>query len=96
MLIINIECLRSDDYIDALLLCDFSFIIADEFHNFKTPSSLQTKGLIKLLSKQRPKHFYALTGTPAPQGEIDLWTTFVTMGKTELPFLSGVRNTSTT
>lgn len=86
MLIINIECLRSDDYIDALLLCDFSFIIADEFHNFKTPSSLQTKGLIKLLSKQRPKHFYALTGTPAPQGEIDLWTTFVTMGKTELPF----------
>ena len=86
ILIANIESLRSDEYIDALLPCEFQFIIADEFHNFKSPKSLQTKGLFRLLVASTPAHFYTLTGTPAPQGEIDLWTTFYTLGITELPF----------
>ena len=61
-------------------------MIIDESHNFKTHSSMQTRGLFDVVAKLRPAHLYLLTGTPAPQGEIDLWSTFTLLGVTNLPF----------
>lgn len=81
-LICNIESLRSKEYREILIRTGTTFIIADEFHNFKTPTSLQTKGFLYLLDCLRPKYVYMLTGTPAPQGYIDLWTTFKVLGRT--------------
>lgn len=85
-LIVNTECFRSADIKKPLTQTGCCFFIIDEFHNFKTPNSQQTKGLFDVLSKLRPLYLYLLTGTPAPQGEIDLWTTFLLMGKTDLNF----------
>lgn len=86
ILIVNIECLRSREYLQFLTTLKFRFVIVDESHNCKSPNSLQTKGLLEFLRIQNPEHVYLLTGTPAPQGEIDLWSTFYILGKTELPF----------
>lgn len=52
-------------------------------HNCKSPNSLQTKGLLDIEKGLKPKELYLLTGTPAPQGEIDLWSTFYLLGQTK-------------
>ena len=85
-LIINTECLRIKAYKDLLAKTHCSFVVVDESHNFKSPTSLQTKGLFDVLGFLRPAFLYLLTGTPAPQGEIDLWSTFKLLGVTNLPF----------
>lgn len=85
-LIVNTECFRSKCYRDLLAKTNCSFVIVDESHNFKSPTSLQTKGLFDVLGYLRPAFLYLLTGTPAPQGEIDLWSTFQMLGVTNLPF----------
>lgn len=85
-LICNIESLRSLVYRSHLAKCGASFVIVDESHNFKSPTSQQTKGLFTVVDSLKPLHLYLLTGTPAPQGEIDLWSTFTLLGVTTLPF----------
>ena len=85
-LICNIEALRGAEYRKLLECCGAGFVIIDESHNFKTHSSMQTRGLFDVVAKLRPAHLYLLTGTPAPQGEIDLWSTFTLLGVTNLPF----------
>lgn len=82
-LICNIEALRSKEYRALISKCGATFMIVDESHNFKTPTSLQTKGLFEVVHSLKPKFLYLLTGTPAPQGEIDLWSSFVLLGKTK-------------
>lgn len=85
-LICNIESLRSLVYRSYLAKCGATFVIVDESHNFKSPTSQQTKGLFTVVDSLKPLHLYLLTGTPAPQGEIDLWSTFTLLGVTNLPF----------
>lgn len=80
-LICNIETLRGSAYREILNKCGASMIIVDESHNFRAYNSLQTKGLLDLVRNVRPEYLYLLTGTPAPQGEIDLWSTFTLLGK---------------
>lgn len=80
-LICNIESLRSADYRSIMARSGASFIIIDESHNLKSPTSQQTKGALALIATLKPTHLYLLTGTPAPQGEIDLYTTFFMLGK---------------
>lgn len=75
-LVINTESLRSDSLVALMIKSKASFIIVDESHMVKTPTSQQTKGLLSLKTKLNPTYLYLLTGTPAPQGEIDLWSTF--------------------
>lgn len=82
VLICNIECMRGDDYRAVIGKCGIDFIIVDESHNFKTFNAQQTRGLIDLTQRLKPQYLYLLTGTPAPQGEIDLWSTFYLLGKT--------------
>lgn len=85
-LIINLESLRSKEYREVLHKFKEHFLVVDESHNFKSATSLQTKGLIELSEIWKPRHLYLLTGTPAPQGEIDLWSTFYLLKKTDKPF----------
>lgn len=85
-LICNTESLRSKEYRALIIKSQATFIIADESHQFKSPTSLQTKGLFEVVKALKPTNLYLLTGTPAPQGEIDLWTTFALLGKTEYNF----------
>lgn len=85
-LICNIESLRALAYLEPLCESGARFVIVDESHNFKSPNSAQTKGLIELEKKLHPDNLLLLTGTPAPQGEIDLWSTFYLMKKTADPF----------
>jgi len=85
-LLINIESLRSKEYVDLLCQSGAEFIVADESHQFKSPTSLQTKGLFQMVNTLQPKHLYLLTGTPAPGGQIDLYTTFALLGKTKDSF----------
>ena len=82
-LICNTESLRGAEYRSLLYTCGASFVIADESHNFKSYNSLQTKGLIGVAASLKPAQLYLLTGTPAPQGEMDLWSTFYLLGKTK-------------
>ena len=85
-LICNIELLRSKEYLSLLSRTKVKFIIADESHQFKTPTSLQSNGLLELVRVLAPQYLYLLTGTPAPQGYMDLWTTFYLLGKTKDSF----------
>lgn len=85
-LICNIELLRSSDYLALLKTFNFQTLIVDESHNFKTHNSKQTKGLLELVKVKMPTFLYLLTGTPAPQGEMDLWSTFYLLGKCKEPF----------
>lgn len=82
-LVCNIESLRSEQYVLAIAASMAKFIIVDESHNFKSPTSAQTKGLFELVNLLKPSHLYLLTGTPAPQGEIDLWSTLSLLEKTK-------------
>lgn len=85
-LLLNIESLRSKEYLRALLDSGIDYIIADESHNFKSPNSLQTKNFLGLIDKLQIKYRYLLTGTPAPQGYIDLWSTLYALKVTNDPF----------
>ena len=81
-LICNLECLRAEPYVNAIAASGAKFIVVDESHNFKGHNSAQTNGLFALLKLLNPTHLYLLTGTPAPQGEIDLWSTLSFLNKT--------------
>lgn len=85
-LVCNIETIRGPEYLAALKESRCNFIIADESHNFKNPTSLQTKGLIEIVEYMRATHVYLLTGTPCPGGEVDLWSTFRLLGVTRDSF----------
>lgn len=50
---------------------DFDCVIIDELSSFKSSSSKRWKALRKLIFTA--PYFYGLTGTPAPNGYLDLW-----------------------
>ena len=81
--VVNIESLRSDKFLTPLIESKPTAVIADESHNFKGYKSKQTLGLLDLMETAKPEFLYLLTGTPAPQGEIDLWSTFYLLGETD-------------
>ena len=85
-LIINIAVLQSEPFVNIMLESKTDFIIVDESHNFKTYNSSQTKGLLRLCKGLSVKYLYLLTGTPAPNGEMDLWSTFYLLDKTKDTF----------
>lgn len=49
----------------------FPIVVIDELQSFKNPSGVRFKALKKVMPKTY--RFMGLTGTPAPQGVIDLW-----------------------
>ena len=85
-LIVNIETLRTANYRSEIYKSGCSVVVVDESHNFKSPTSLQTKGLFDVVGQLKPAFLYLLTGTPAPNSEMDLWSTFRLLGKTKEPY----------
>lgn len=79
-LIVNTECFRSKEYVDLMVKSGASWLVLDEAHNFKTPTSLQTKGLFAVINNLKPPYIYLLTGTPTPQGYMDLYTYLTIFG----------------
>ncbi|GMA48646.1 DEAD/DEAH box helicase [Alicyclobacillus contaminans] len=49
----------------------FDMVVVDEFSSFKNPQAKRFKALT--LVRQHIKRFVGLTGTPAPNGLLDLW-----------------------
>lgn len=50
----------------------FDMVVCDEFSSFKNPTANRTKAL--RLVRPHIKRFVGLTGTPAPNGLMDLWS----------------------
>jgi len=50
----------------------FDFVVIDESSSFKSPSSKRFKALRKVSDKS--EYFTLLTGTPSPNGLLDLWS----------------------
>lgn len=82
ILICNTESLRSSEYRKLLKLSKAGFVVVDESQMIKSPNSIQTKGLLELVRTIQPEYLYLLSGSPFPQGEIDCWSTFTLLGKT--------------
>ena len=51
---------------------DFDAVVIDELSSFKSPKSQRFKALRKYITKS--SHVIGLTGTPVPNGLIDLWS----------------------
>lgn len=86
VLITNTETLGIDNYLNEIIGAGIEFLIVDEAHDFKNPESNRGKGLIKLVNAERVKNIYLLTGTPTPQGKIDLYTPMFLTGYEKLPY----------
>lgn len=48
-------------------------LVVDELSGFKTKSSVRWKTARRLITDHRIRHVWGLTGTPAPNGYLDLW-----------------------
>ena len=51
---------------------DFDMVVIDELSSFKSPQAQRFKALRKVIKKSR--RVVGLTGTPAPNGYLDLWS----------------------
>jgi SNF2 family DNA or RNA helicase len=51
----------------------FRTLIIDELSGYKSNSSVRYKTARKLIARDRISHVWGLTGTPSPNGLIDLW-----------------------
>ncbi len=51
---------------------DFDMVVVDELSSFKSPKAQRFKALKKYITRSR--YVIGLTGTPAPNGLIDLWS----------------------
>ena len=71
---------------------DFDMIVIDELSSFKSSSSKRFKALRKI--RPRVKRIVGLTGTPAPNTLMDLWSqiNLIDMGQRLGRFISNYRN----
>lgn len=85
VLITNIETLRGDAIVDALIaqIKDgvLGMIVVDEVHRCKNPKAKQTKGLLSL----NPHYKLGLTGTPIVNSPLDLFSMMQWMDRTVPP-----------
>ncbi len=68
--IMNHEGILMKSLWKEILACAWDFLVVDESHRFKNPTSKRTKGLLPLAAKT--PHKILLTGTPVLQNVIDL------------------------
>lgn len=72
---------------------DFDMVVIDELSSFKAHESKRFKALRKV--RPRVKRIVGLTGTPAPNSLMDLWSemNLIDMGERLGKYLTGYRNT---
>ncbi|MGE5390884.1 MAG: DEAD/DEAH box helicase [Deltaproteobacteria bacterium] len=70
---------------------DFDMVVIDEMSSFKSPATKRFKALRKV--RPQAKRVVGLTGTPAPNGLIDLWSqiNLLDMGERLGRFIGGYR-----
>lgn len=71
-----IVALGRDNLRDALLAPrehPFRTVVLDEMSGFKTKSSVRWRAAATYIRKHRVPHVWGLTGTPSPNGFLDLW-----------------------
>lgn len=71
---------------------DFDMVVIDELSSFKSPASKRFKALRKV--RPKIKRIVGLTGTPAPNSLMDLWSeiNLLDMGQRLERFIGGYRN----
>lgn len=70
----DIVVIGRDNLRDALTIKrPFNTLVLDELSGFKTRASVRWKAARKLIKDQNIKHVWGLTGTPNPNGYMDLW-----------------------
>jgi SNF2 family DNA or RNA helicase len=69
----DIVVLGRDNFRDALGSKQFRTLIIDESSGFKTRASVRWKTAKKLIAQSSIPHVWELTGTPTPNGLMDLW-----------------------
>lgn len=71
---------------------DFDMVVIDELSSFKSPASKRFKALRKV--RPKIKRIVGLTGTPAPNSLLDLWSeiNLLDMGQRLGRFIGGYRN----
>lgn len=52
----------------------FDTVVVDELSSFKSPSSDRFRALKQVIDSGKVQHFIGLTGTPQPNGLMDLWS----------------------
>ena len=79
-------------YKDTKTPFPFPFLVIDELQSFKSASSEKFKALRSVMD--RVKHVIGLTGTPAPNGVMDLWAQIFLLDRGERlgAFISHFRN----
>jgi hypothetical protein len=70
--IINIDIV--DKYKDRLVAMGFDCLIVDESSKCKSPTANRTNAVVAL--SHAIEHKYILTGTPSPNGILDLWSQY--------------------
>lgn len=85
-IIINVESIRDKTVVDAILNSKNSFdlIVVDECHRCKSPTTSQSKGLIKI-AKAGKRHI-GLTGTPLVNSPLDAYLPLKFIGKEKASF----------
>lgn len=85
-IIINIESIRDRIIIDAILDSKnkFDLMVVDECHKCKSPTTSQSKGLIKI-AKASKRHI-GLTGTPLVNSPLDAYLPLKFIGKEKASF----------
>jgi len=73
--ITNIDSLARPLVWEAIKKRDWEMLILDESHQAKTPSAKRTKKIIAL--SRKTKYRFLMTGTPAPNSLLDLWSQFM-------------------
>jgi SNF2 family DNA or RNA helicase len=77
----NYETIRRDDFISHLKNMEFDIVIADEASRIKDKNTKSFKNLMRI--SETAKHRLVLTGTPAPNGVLDLWSQFMFVDRGE-------------
>jgi len=73
--IVNYEATRSNQLVTALMEFNPEVVLCDESQRIKNPKANQTKAIIQLSREARYR--YILTGTPATNGYMDLFSQFL-------------------
>jgi hypothetical protein len=71
----DVVAIGRDNAADAVFRSsEFRTLILDELSSFKSPSSQRFKAAKKIAADPAIQHVWGLTGTPAPNGYLDLWS----------------------
>ena len=88
-IIINIESIRDDGVVKALINNNFDMIVFDELHKAKNPESIQGSNLLKLTAN----HLIGMTGTPIINSPIDCYLPLAWIGKERKHNITRFKNT---